>query len=440
MNKTRFTLLVAIASLAIAAHAQGLTDARDGKVYRTVKIGTQTWMAENLNYNASGSECYGNSEANCQKYGRLYNWRTAMEACPAGWHLPGSAEWETLYRVMDSNVNMKDNRPSKMAGKYLKAASGWNPYNKYIPVNGTDKLGFSALPGGKKYYSRNSFSNLGDYGYWWAAPNSELNVFVDHNAIVQHISYSDSIAFSLSFIWRDLHSVRCLRDAALAKTFPDLEEADEPSGETFTDPRDGKKYKVATDLKGNLWLAENLAYAGEKGNIIGSEADEHSPGRAYDYHEAAKACPPGWKLPTENDWWNFVPCKPHHCKFDSRILRSKTGWPDDEITINCDKRGNCDTLLSHWNGTDKFGMNVQMGDYCDGGWDRYDNCSFAKMPSRAIFWTFTPNGSYAGHITVEFHNVDPYLNSGLGHDHIDYSVRCIKYASNPKTATKPAKK
>jgi uncharacterized protein (TIGR02145 family) len=109
-----------------------LTDKRDGKKYKTVIIGTQTWMAENLNYNAKGSKCYDNKPANCKEYGMIYNWATALKACPAGWHLPTNAEWEELYRYADLSAN-------NQAGKYLKAKSGWSS-------NGTDEFGFTALP------------------------------------------------------------------------------------------------------------------------------------------------------------------------------------------------------------------------------------------------------------------------------------------------------
>ncbi|MDR0515566.1 MAG: hypothetical protein LBH25_00805 [Fibromonadaceae bacterium] len=120
--------------------ANTIKDSRDGKTYKAVKIGTQTWAAENLNYNASGSYCYENDPANCGKYGRLYDWNTAMKACPSGWHLPSGTEWDKLYRYADGTSGVESPYESETAGKYLKAKSGWNDYEGKSG-NGTD--GFS---------------------------------------------------------------------------------------------------------------------------------------------------------------------------------------------------------------------------------------------------------------------------------------------------------
>ncbi|MDR2593145.1 MAG: hypothetical protein LBC87_00035 [Fibromonadaceae bacterium] len=131
-------------------------DARDEKVYKSVLIGDQVWMAENLNYDTktTGSKCYDNKEANCDTYGRLYNWTTAMGVCPAGWHLPSDAEWDALMIVAGGYPT---------AGGKLKANSSlWeNP--------GTDDYGFTALPGGGGL-SNGSFV---DFTYWWST--SEYN-------------------------------------------------------------------------------------------------------------------------------------------------------------------------------------------------------------------------------------------------------------------------
>jgi uncharacterized protein (TIGR02145 family) len=96
-------------------------------------------MAENLNYDVSGSGCYDNKTENCQKYGRLYDWPAAMTVCPSGWHLPGG-DWDKLIDYVESSKGCTD-----CAGKYLKATSGWNSYSGIVNL---DTYGFSALPGG----------------------------------------------------------------------------------------------------------------------------------------------------------------------------------------------------------------------------------------------------------------------------------------------------
>jgi len=176
------------------------TDARDGKKYKTTKIGDQTWMAENLNYNASGSKCYENKESNCKKYGRLYNSNTAMNACPKGWHLPSKAEWE----VLTASVGGEDTE-----GKYLKAKSGWNS-DKGKSGNGLDKYGFSALPGGLQLSASDGyFSNVGRTGYWWSASK---NKNYNDNVYLRVIRYDSEGANWTDEIISFLLSVRCLKD------------------------------------------------------------------------------------------------------------------------------------------------------------------------------------------------------------------------------------
>jgi uncharacterized protein (TIGR02145 family) len=176
------------------------TDTRDGRKYKTVKIGTQTWMAENLNYDASGSKCYGDYLANCQKYGRLYDWEAAMKACSNGWHLPTKAEWEVLTATVGGE---------ETEGKYLKAKSDWANDVEGKSGNGTDKYGFSALPGGRYlyYYDFGGFDDAGLSGLWWSASEASSDY-----------AYYRGIYYSLESTYWDYSdksygfSVRCLQD------------------------------------------------------------------------------------------------------------------------------------------------------------------------------------------------------------------------------------
>jgi len=171
-----------------------LTDSRDGKRYKIVVIGNQTWMAENLNYNASGSKCYNNDERYCNYYGRLYNWNAAKSACPKGWHLPSDAEWTKLTDFVGGE---------KTAGTRLKSASGWSNNG-----NGTDEFGFSALPGGNGY-SDGSFNSVGKGGYWWSATESYAS-----NAWYRYMLYDLAYVFRYFSDKSYYSSVRCVQDQA----------------------------------------------------------------------------------------------------------------------------------------------------------------------------------------------------------------------------------
>lgn len=136
-----------------------LVDKRDGKKYRTVKIGKQTWMAENLNYETQDSYCYEDKESNCSKYGRLYLWNAALKACPSGWHLPSTAEFETLFKSVGGR---------QVVGKSLRSKKGWRSDG-----NGTDDFGFSALSAGGSY-SKSGYRNMGFYAGFWSSSENDI--------------------------------------------------------------------------------------------------------------------------------------------------------------------------------------------------------------------------------------------------------------------------
>jgi uncharacterized protein (TIGR02145 family) len=159
-----------------------------GQDYRTVKIGNQTWMAENLNIETPNSWCYDNDTSNCNKYGRLYAWGAAMKACPDGWHLPTRHEWDVLISFAGG-----DNAGTKLKSK----SPDWN---------GTDDFGFSALPGGHRV-TGGSFYYVGSYGHWWTATEDDVSLAYNRfmnsgRSYVNEYSYSKDFGFS----------VRCLRD------------------------------------------------------------------------------------------------------------------------------------------------------------------------------------------------------------------------------------
>ena len=220
------------------------TDERDGQVYKTVKIGGQVWMAENLNYAYTGvpynfsynndvytsdstSWCYDNDPTNCAKYGRLYTWAAAMDSvgsnrcgygktcrvasassailvrgiCPKGWHLPSNDEWKALIVAVDGSIT--EYTSSNTAGSKLKSVTGW-----YDDGNGEDTFGFSALPAGIRDGRGSYYYYEGDFASFWSSTENYSN------PAYKVTLFNDKDGASLiSDNKADGHSVRCLKDS-----------------------------------------------------------------------------------------------------------------------------------------------------------------------------------------------------------------------------------
>lgn len=136
-------------------------DERDNKTYKSVTIGEQTWMAENLRYRKTGSSCYTNIEL-CENakmtWGLYYTWSGAMDACPEGWHLPSREEFETLISAVGGQ---------SVAGKMLKSSTRWEANN------GADSYSFTAFPAGYGYGS--SYNGIGEYAHFWSSTELDKN-------------------------------------------------------------------------------------------------------------------------------------------------------------------------------------------------------------------------------------------------------------------------
>ncbi len=195
-----------------------LVDSRDGQTYRTVTIGNQTWMAENLNYETENSWCGGGSgktEGDCSVYGRLYTRVAAVGkfkdecdyekecnlpsgdirgVCPQGWHVPSIDEFETLL----SAVGGED-----VADTKLKSATGWNDYEGESG-NGTDAYSFSVLPAGYRL-NDGSFRKEGNVAFFWSSTEADCDDAY-YMILTRDEAYLDYNCAGDGF------SVRCLKD------------------------------------------------------------------------------------------------------------------------------------------------------------------------------------------------------------------------------------
>ena len=434
----------------------GMTDPRNGKSYKTVKIGKQTWMAQNLNYKMDDSFCYDNRAVNCAKYGSLYEWADAMNACPAGWHLPTKAEWDTLI----SNAG-----GALLAGKMLKSKRGWKSLKGKNFGNGTDAFGFSALPAG--YFSR-GFENKDYKAYFWSsskAPSYYENLFFylrlggdyDNEKYERQKRYFNRCDLKIEHdyslpedyeraVWSDMNhdnrlSVRCVKDdveqkhgTSVLQTSDVVRQASHPRREndagaissssealfvasfvppsdvvkgTFKDKRDGRKYRTVT-IGNQTWMAENLKFKSAKSSCY-ENADSNCVkfGRLYPWNEAVDACPAGWRLPMNADWDTLI-ASVGGKSLAGKMLKVTEGWFGSEII------GGSWTSFSH-NGSDDYGFSVIPVFYHES----------------AKFWNYTEYDSYESYLMILSAKNDS-VSLTMDSKHREYSVRCIKDGDRQK--------
>jgi len=189
-----------------------LLDNRDGQVYRTVKIGSQTWMAQNLNFAVDSSWCYSNSVDSCGKYGRLFQWAAGLMlqasadtslwggtqpvggVCPVGWHIPADSEWHSLQLHMDP-AGLSD-----AAG--LQSMAGWSGSG-----GGNDSVGFRALPSTFRNELDGSFSSSTSIAVWWSSTEQDAT-----NAETRDLGAGVTNTYSFPYQKRRGLSLRCEKD------------------------------------------------------------------------------------------------------------------------------------------------------------------------------------------------------------------------------------
>ena len=199
-------LFASILSVNIHGQKGTLTDWRDEKEYKTVKIGEQIWMAENLAYNdpKNQSDCYKDIISNCVKYGRLYTWEVANKSCPRGWRLPDKSEFESL----------------------LSYAGGGDKKKAFKILTADSILGFNALLGGYYYafYSTPTVLHTTDYlredgvtSFWTSTEeyySGMVSISHDEKPMADIVFFGPkgTLAFIDVFYKKCAMSVRCIKD------------------------------------------------------------------------------------------------------------------------------------------------------------------------------------------------------------------------------------
>ncbi len=350
-------------------------DYRDGKKYKIVKIGDQVWMAENLNYQTdNGSWCID------EKYGRLYDWEAAKKAVPSGWQLPSKKDFETLLKNLISN--------------------GANPYEEIIPGGSS---GFNALLGGYRGYNGTVYGK-DEYACLWSITeegndNAYKLIYKISSKTTDLYDISKKYAFSVRCIKESTSQIKGGRSSGSIKTDDNQRNkktftTNEVS--TFTDPRDGRTY-TTVKIGNQVWMAENLNYDAGKGSCCydNDTSNCFRYGRLYDWKTAKRVVPPGWHLPSKEEFETLL-----------KNLGGNLG------------AGGRDTYKQMIRGGSS-GFNLQFAGY------RYVLGTFSDAGKYQRIWTSTEIGNEAWHMCVDAIGESVHVRGTIAKKSV-LSIRLVK--------------
>ena len=459
-------------------------DTRDGKTYRTTKIGEMVWMAENLNYADSVKTpilkdrnwCYGDRPKDCETFGRLYSWFAAIDSvalatdkknpidcgygeicnlpekvqgiCPSGWHLPNRNEWEYLFEAIGGQ--------EPLGGMVLKAKKSWKK-------PGYDTYGFSALAGGLRE-SGGQYLYEGTCGYFWSSTPFKIKeaygVFLgDHvddvslsNAGDRNMGFSVRCVQDYSWTLKVSSSSSLVQESSSSSVDPEgwnwarsKEELFNPNIEygTLMDPRDLQKYRTVTislpeKNYSEVWMAENLNYDGPqtkgKSWCYNFEPDKCAlGGRFYIWTAAIDSL----ALATDKD--NPIVCSSYAKCGLNRMVQGvcPDGWHlplKEEWDRLVDALGKNDAgrQLKSLKGWDQNYEGTDLNNGIDAyGFSAlplgrmFDDGRFSFLGSEAYFWSSTEN-SYGEVYFMKLDNAHSNAPVGTHSKKLGRSVRCVK--------------
>jgi uncharacterized protein (TIGR02145 family) len=436
-----------------------LTDARDGQEYSWVKIGSNKWMAENLNFESAGSRCLFDEPAKCQEYGRLYSWEGQNSLCPENWHTATRQNWIDLGNYIASQHGQPQGEWNWNIAEQLKARQGWTYEHQDNLGNGTDDYGFQALPGGFGYPFDEELENA----LWWTATASD-----SLDAYIMRLSFDSEKLDSYTKRKDFLLSVRCVENTSA----PGLSSSEEPSSSSsslppssssmepssssqpsssseiansdtlntpppsayctdypdqcgsFIDPRDDRRY-AWVQYGEQKWMAENLKFTPSQStghkckNDLESNCDFF--GRMYRWALAADSaeptdnapsgiqglCPAGWHLPSDPEWIALRNYFDDEFGYGSSqlgpVLKSDTLWANEAY-------GN------QGNGSNEFGFYALPGGYLPDG----------ENKTEVRWWTASQYPSTESITYFYLTHTSNFLNRY--HEDPDYyqHVRCVE--------------